>query len=213
MRPTLIRVEADEATYALHVILRFELELALMEGTLAVADIPAAWNDGMRDLLGVEVPDDRHGCLQDIHWAFGELGYFPTYAIGNVMSAQLWEALTDQVDGVEDALAAGDCAPVRGWLREHVHRHGRTLDPPELLRARDGQRARPGAAARATCARSTARSTGSERQCELITRSIRPYSTACSAVKKRSRSMSSWTCSMRPARVVGVELVDLRRAS
>ena len=138
VRPTFIRVEADEATYALHVILRFQLEVALIEGTLAVADIPAAWNDGMRDLLGIDVPDDAHGCLQDIHWAFGELGYFPTYAIGSVMSAQFWEALTGQVDGVEDALAAGDCAPVRDWLREHVHRHGRTMDPPELLRAATG---------------------------------------------------------------------------
>ncbi len=143
VHPTLIRVEADEATYALHVILRFELELALMDGTLAVADIPAAWNDGMRDLLGIDVPDDRHGCLQDIHWAFGELGYFPTYAIGNVMSAQLWEALTEQVDGVDDALAAGDCAPVRDWLREHVHRHGRTIDPPQLLLAATGSELDP----------------------------------------------------------------------
>ena len=143
VRPTLIRVEADEATYALHVILRFQIEVALLEGTLAVADIPAAWNDGMRDLLGITVPDDAHGCLQDIHWAFGELGYFPTYAIGNVMSAQLWEALTEQVGGVEDALAEGDCAPVRDWLREHVHRHGRVLDPPELLRAATGSELDP----------------------------------------------------------------------
>lgn len=138
VRPTLIRVEADEATYALHVILRFELELALLEGGLAVADVPAAWNDGMRELLGVEVPDDARGCLQDIHWAFGELGYFPTYALGNVMSAQLWSTLTAQVAGVDEALAGGDCAPVRDWLAEHVHRHGRVLDPPDLLRAATG---------------------------------------------------------------------------
>ncbi len=92
VRPTFIRVEADEATYALHVILRFELEVALIEGTLAVADVPAAWNERMRDLLGIDVPDDAHGCLQDIHWSYGELGYFPTYALGNIVSAQLWAA-------------------------------------------------------------------------------------------------------------------------
>ena len=139
VRPTLIRVEADEATYALHVILRFELETALLEDTLAVADIPAAWNDGMRDLLGVTVPDDAHGCLQDIHWAYGELAYFPTYAIGNVMSGQLWAALTEQVPDVDQALAAGDCGPGRDWLRENVHRHGRVLDPPELLERATGR--------------------------------------------------------------------------
>jgi len=143
VQPTLIRVEADEATYVLHVILRFQLEVALVEGSLEVADVPAAWNDGMRDLLGVSVPDDARGCLQDIHWAFGELGYFPTYAIGNVMSAQLWDALNDQVDGVDDALAAGDCAPVREWLGEHVHGPGRMFDPPELLRRATGQQLDP----------------------------------------------------------------------
>jgi carboxypeptidase Taq len=136
--PTLIRVQADEATYALHVILRFEIEVALVDGTLAVADLPAAWNDGMRDLIGIDVPDDARGCLQDIHWAFGELGYFPTYAIGNIVSAQLWDALSDEVGGVDEALASGDCAPVRDWLREHVHRHGRTYDPDDLLRAATG---------------------------------------------------------------------------
>lgn len=143
VQPTLIRVEADEATYALHVILRFELEVALLEGGLAVADLPAAWNDGMRELLGIEVPDDASGCLQDIHWAFGELGYFPTYAIGNIMSAQLWSALNAQVAGADEALARGDCAPVREWLAEHVHRHGRVLDPPDLLRAATGSELDP----------------------------------------------------------------------
>jgi len=143
VQPTLIRVEADEATYVLHVILRFQLEVALIDGTLDVADVPAAWNDGMRDLLGVSVPDDARGCLQDIHWAFGELGYFPTYAIGNVMSAQLWAAIGEQVPGASDALAAGDCAPVRDWLREHVHSPGRVFDPPELLRRATGQQLDP----------------------------------------------------------------------
>ena len=133
VEPTLIRVEADEATYALHVILRFELEVALIEGDLAVADVPAAWNERMHELLGVPVPDDAHGCLQDVHWAWGELGYFPTYTLGDIASAQLWDAARAALPGLDASLAEGDCAPLRGWLGEHVHRHGRAVDPPELL--------------------------------------------------------------------------------
>jgi carboxypeptidase Taq len=138
VRPSLIRVEADEATYALHVILRFELELALVDGTLAPADVPAAWNERVRDLLGIDVPDDARGCLQDVHWASGLLGYFPTYALGNVVSGQLWAAANAALPDLEDSIAAGDCAPLREWLRETIHRHGRTLDPPELLRRATG---------------------------------------------------------------------------
>ncbi len=138
VRPTFIRVEADEATYALHVILRFELETALLEGTLAVADVPAAWNARMRELLGVDVPDDARGCLQDIHWAGGLIGYFPTYALGNIVSVQLWEAAHATLGGLDEAIAAGDCAPLLGWLREHVHNDGRRHDPPELLRRATG---------------------------------------------------------------------------
>jgi carboxypeptidase Taq len=141
--PSLIRVEADEATYALHVILRFELEVALVEGTLAVADVPAAWNERMRDLLGVEVPDDARGCLQDIHWAFGELGYFPTYALGNIVSAQLWRAARAAQPDLDDALARGDCTGLLEWLRENVHRHGRRLDPADLLRQATGEEINP----------------------------------------------------------------------
>jgi len=138
VHPTLIRVDADEATYALHVILRFELEVALIEGTLAVADVPAAWNERTRDMLGVEVPDDRHGCLQDIHWSYGELGYFPTYALGNVVSGQLWAAARRELPGLDAALQAGDCSQLRDWLRRTIHHHGRRLDPPELLRQATG---------------------------------------------------------------------------
>jgi carboxypeptidase Taq len=133
VRPTLIRVEADEATYTLHVILRFELEVALVEGTLDVADVPQAWNDRMRELLGVEVPDAARGCLQDVHWAHGSIGYFPTYALGNVFAAQLWEVARRDLPELDEQLEAGDCAPLLAWLREHVHRHGRLLDPPELV--------------------------------------------------------------------------------
>ena len=138
VQPTLIRVEADEATYALHVILRFELEIALLDGTLAPGDVPAAWNERITALLGIEVPDDAHGCLQDIHWASGLLGYFPTYALGNIVSGQLWQAASTALGDLDAALAAGDCAPLRDWLREHVHQYGRTVEPADLLRRATG---------------------------------------------------------------------------
>jgi len=139
-----IRVDVDEVTYTLHVILRFELELALVEGTLAVADLPAAWNAKTRDLLGITVPDDAHGVLQDIHWAWGEFGYFPTYAIGNVVAGQLWRAACDALPTLEEDMAAGDLSGLRGWLGEHVHRHGRTVEPAELLERATGRQLDPG---------------------------------------------------------------------
>jgi len=131
--PTLIRVEADELTYSLHVILRFELELALVEGTLDPADLPAAWARKMREMLDIAVPDDLRGVLQDIHWSEGIIGYFPTYAIGNVLAAQLWRAVNDALPGLDGDLRAGDYANLRAWLVEHIHRHGRRLTPQELI--------------------------------------------------------------------------------
>ncbi|HYV15471.1 MAG TPA: carboxypeptidase M32 [Conexibacter sp.] len=133
VKPTLIRIESDEVTYSLHVILRYELELALVGGDLAVGDLPAAWDARMGELLGIDVPDERRGVLQDMHWGGGWFGYFPTYAVGNMVSAQLWRALRSDLPGVDDALAAGDPGPVRAWLGEHVHRHGRTVTLPSLL--------------------------------------------------------------------------------
>lgn len=134
VRPSLIRVSADPVTYPLHIVLRFELELALIDGALGVADLPAAWHDGMRRLLGVEVPDDAAGVLQDTHWAAGAFGYFPSYALGCLIAA-LWEAM-----GLGDeALAAADLAPVREWLREHVHVHGRRLDTEPLVQRATGR--------------------------------------------------------------------------
>ena len=131
--PTLIRVEADELTYCLHVILRFELELALIEGSLDPSDLPEAWAVKMRELLGIEVPDDLRGVLQDVHWAEGIIGYFPTYAIGNVLAAQLWAALRADLPGLDGDLRAGDTSALREWLREKVHRHGCRLTPAELI--------------------------------------------------------------------------------
>jgi carboxypeptidase Taq len=133
VRPSLIRVEADQLTYPLHIVMRFELERALIEGTLAVADLPTAWNDGMRRLLGIEVPDDARGVLQDIHWAAGSFGYFPSYALGCLIAAQLWERIESELGPQDDALRNADVEPIRAWLGEHVHRHGRRLDTEALV--------------------------------------------------------------------------------
>jgi carboxypeptidase Taq len=133
VHPSLIRVSADEVTYSLHIVLRFELELALIEDELAVADLPAAWNERTRAYLGLDVPDDLRGVLQDVHWSEGLFGYFPTYALGNVIAGQLWARIGQDLPDLDERLAVGDFAPLRAWLGEHVHRHGRRLMPAELL--------------------------------------------------------------------------------
>jgi carboxypeptidase Taq len=139
VQPSLVRTEADETTYNLHIILRFELELALIEGSLAVDELPAAWDEGMARLLGVNVPGPVEGVLQDIHWSAGLMGYFPTYTLGNLIGAQLWDRLRDEVPDVDAAMERGEFAPLREWLREHVHRHGRKFPPRELLRRVTGE--------------------------------------------------------------------------
>jgi carboxypeptidase Taq len=139
VRPSLIRTSADETTYPLHIILRFELESALVEGTLAVEDLPAAWNDGMKRLLGVEVPSDADGVLQDVHWSSGAFGYFPSYALGCLIAAQLWETLESELGPQADALAAGEVDAIRTWLGEKVHRHGRRLDTVPVVESATGR--------------------------------------------------------------------------
>jgi carboxypeptidase Taq len=136
---SLVRVESDETTYNLHIVLRFELELALVEGRLAVDELPQAWNEGIHRLLGLDVPDDAVGVLQDVHWGAGLIGYFPTYSLGNLMAAQLWEALRADLPEVDAQIERGDFGPLHGWLRERVHVHGRKLPPPELLARVTGQ--------------------------------------------------------------------------
>lgn len=118
------RVEADEVTYNLHVVLRYELELELLRGTLPVAELPSAWNAKMKSMLGIVPPNPTLGVLQDIHWAWGEFGYFPTYSLGNLYSASLFKAATAQVPGLVDSIARGDLLPLRDWLRAKVHREG-----------------------------------------------------------------------------------------
>ena len=130
---SLVRVEADETTYNLHIVLRFRLELALMAGTLAVDDLPHAWNEGMHELLGLDVPDDAQGLLQDVHWGAGLIGYFPTYTLGNLTAAQLWDVVCADLPDLEALVERGDFGPLRAWLAEHVHRHGRKFPPAELL--------------------------------------------------------------------------------
>jgi len=138
IRPSLIRVSADQLTYPLHIVLRFELETALIGGQLEVADLPGAWNDGMRRLLGVRVPDDGVGVLQDIHWAACLFGYFPSYALGVVIAAQLWQHLEAEIGVQDEALASGEVGAIRDWLREHVHRYGRRLDTEPLVERATG---------------------------------------------------------------------------
>lgn len=134
-----IRVDADEVTYPLHVILRYRLEKALLSGDLAVADLPGAWNDGFKDLFGLDVPDDSVGCLQDIHWYDGAIGYFPTYTLGAMSAAQLYRAACDQTPDIPARIRKGDFIPLLTWLRTNVHENGRVASAPELLTAATGQ--------------------------------------------------------------------------
>jgi len=134
-----IRVEADEATYDLHILLRFDLERRMVRGELAVADIPAAWNEGFRELFGFAPEDDRHGCLQDIHWSMGGLGYFATYSLGNLNAAQLYAAAMRD-DRIASATAGADYAPLLSWLRENIHRHGSVFDPADLMEMATGSK-------------------------------------------------------------------------
>ncbi len=133
IKPTLIRVEADEATYNLHVLVRFELERALFADRLQVADLPAAWDDLYSEVLGVRAPDAAQGVLQDLHWAGGLFGYFPTYTLGTLAAVQLYEGARAQLGDLEAQLERGEFAPLLGWLRERVHRHGARFLPRELL--------------------------------------------------------------------------------
>ncbi len=139
VKPGFIRVDADEMTYPAHVILRFRLEQALVSGEFAAADLPGAWNDGMRDLLGIVPPDDAQGCLQDIHWYDGAFGYFPSYTLGAMAAAQLMAAARREVAGLDAALGRGDLVPLIGWLRTSVHARGSLLGFNDLLRAATGK--------------------------------------------------------------------------
>lgn len=138
VRRSLIRTEADEVTYPAHVILRTRLESAMIRGDLAIADLPAAWGDGLEALLGIRPSDDRDGCLQDIHWMDGAFGYFPTYSLGALAAAQLWQRIETLMPDLDARLAEGDFAPVLAWLRQAIHAQGSRHEARELIRLATG---------------------------------------------------------------------------
>jgi carboxypeptidase Taq len=138
VEPSLIRVDADECTYNLHIILRFELETALIEGKINVSDIPEAWNAKVKQYLSIDVPDDAHGCLQDVHWAHAAMGYFPSYALGNLYAAQMFDVMLRDLPDLWDCVEKAEFAPVREWLRTHVHVHGRRKTARQIVKEISG---------------------------------------------------------------------------
>ena len=135
----MIRVEADELTYSLHILIRFELEQDLLSGRLKVAELPEAWNEKTRSYLGITPPDDRRGVLQDVHWSAGLLGYFPTYALGNLISLQLYEAALKAHPEIPAGFERGDFSALRGWLTRNIHQHGRKFSAPEIVQRATGR--------------------------------------------------------------------------
>jgi carboxypeptidase Taq len=145
VEPSLIRVEADEATYNLHIMLRLELEIALLEGKVLVKDLPEVWNAKMKEYLGQTPPNDALGVLQDVHWSYGNLGYFSTYALGNLVSAQLWEVIQKDIPDLDNQIRAGKFEGLLAWLREKIHVHGRKYEPQELVEKVTGSKIDPAA--------------------------------------------------------------------
>ena len=139
VEPSLIRIEADEVSYSLHVILRFELEQALFSGSLDPAELPTAWRNKMKELIGVEPENDAQGVLQDVHWSLGAFGYFPSYALGNLYGLEFWEKLKSDIPGVNGLIAEGNFTPIRTWLRDTIYVWGRRLEPPALLKTVTGK--------------------------------------------------------------------------
>ncbi|QLD85981.1 carboxypeptidase M32 [Natronomonas halophila] len=135
----LIRVEADELTYHLHIILRFEIERALLSGDLDVEEVPAVWNDKMEEYLGVRPETDAEGCLQDIHWSHGSFGYFPTYSLGSVLAAQLYAAADDDIDSLDAKIRAGEFEDLHTWLTDNVHSHGQRYTTDDLIEQATGE--------------------------------------------------------------------------
>jgi carboxypeptidase Taq len=143
VEPSMIRVEADEATYNLHIMLRLEIEIALMEGSLEVKDLPDVWNQKMREYLGITPSDHAQGVLQDVHWSGGMLGYFPTYALGNLVSAQLWEVIQKDIPTLESQIERGQFGELLAWLRQNMHRFGAKFEPQELVQKITGSKIDP----------------------------------------------------------------------
>jgi carboxypeptidase Taq len=143
VEPSLIRVNADEATYNLHIMLRLELEIAMVEGNVEVKDLPELWNTKMEEYLGVTPPNDAKGVLQDVHWSGGAIGYFSTYALGNLVSAQLWEKINEDIGSLEDQIRSGNFSELLDWLRKNIHQHGHKYDPQVLVEKVTGSKIAP----------------------------------------------------------------------
>ena len=139
VQPSFIRVEADEVTYSLHIVVRMRIERRLLSGDLDVAGVPDAWNSEMKTCLGIVPPDDRRGCLQDVHWSCGAFAYFPTYALGNMFGAQLMEAARVALPQLDAHVAAGDYAPLLAWLRKHVHQRGAQVSGSQIVQDATGR--------------------------------------------------------------------------
>jgi carboxypeptidase Taq len=133
VEPSMIRVEADEVTYCLHVILRFEIEMGLMDGSIKVKQVPALWNQKMKESLGITPKDDGEGCLQDIHWAMGGIGYFPTYILGNLLAAELFKGIKESHSDWKEKIASGNLSFLEEWLKEKIHCHGHLYTPEDLI--------------------------------------------------------------------------------
>jgi carboxypeptidase Taq len=134
VQPSLIRIEADELTYNMHIILRFELEQEIMNGRIALKDVPESWNARIKEYLGITVPNDSQGVLQDVHWSGGMIGYFSTYSLGNIISCQIWEKIQTAMPDIYAQIGRGEFANLREWLRVNVHQHGRKFTPQETLK-------------------------------------------------------------------------------
>jgi carboxypeptidase Taq len=139
VRPDFIRVEADEATYNMHIMIRFELERLIMSGDLAVADIPDAWNQRYKEYLGIEVPSDAKGCLQDVHWSMASMGYFPTYTLGNLYCAQFFEKAMEEIPDMYEQFETGEFGALKTWLNENIHRHGKRYRAADLCEVVTGK--------------------------------------------------------------------------
>jgi carboxypeptidase Taq len=145
VQPSLIRTEADEVTYHFHVYIRYNLEKSLLEGALTTADIPEYWNEQYKKLLNVDVPDDKRGVLQDVHWSHGSFGYFPTYSLGSLYAAQFYQKAKEVIPDLEEGIRRGETRPLLQWLRENIHNQGRYYTSTELCRKVTGETLNPGA--------------------------------------------------------------------
>ena len=143
VEPSLIRVNADEATYNLHIMLRLELEIAMVEESIALKDLPEIWNAKMQEYLGITPPNDARGVLQDVHWSYGAVGYFSTYALGNLVSAQLWEKINKEIRNLDDQIRKGQFGELLGWLRTNIHQFGHKYDPQDLVQRITGSKISP----------------------------------------------------------------------